>query len=175
MYTNLIKIICLKYNTFLIKLKLFFNLCAKFIVIRIITRNKVMRTHSNTTTTAKNKSSKKRILIIEDDPIAQRLMSIALLDLFKVDIKDTGEKALACFKKNHYDLILTDIGLPGISGFSISKYIRQYNNSIPIIGITAHIDNNIYRARYKTSGLNQLLIKPVMPDILANTLSYWVN
>ena len=79
----------------------------------------------------------KRILIVEDDE------KIAMLERdylessgYETVILGEGGKVIAELKKNHYDLVLLDIMLPGCSGYEICRQIRN-EIDIPILMVTA--------------------------------------
>ena len=76
----------------------------------------------STNTTA---MSKKTILIVEDDEDIQQLVGFNLIKAgFQVEYADSGEQALDKIKKQHPDLILLDIMLPGIDGIDVCKVLR---------------------------------------------------
>lgn len=82
---------------------------------------------------------KQRLLIVEDDPILGQLIS----DYFEREDWDTvlasdGELALEKFEEEIFQLILLDIMLPKLDGFSVCKKIRE-NSDIPIFFITARV------------------------------------
>ncbi|MBN1684098.1 MAG: response regulator [Gammaproteobacteria bacterium] len=123
--------------------------------------------------TPQKKILKKSLLIIEDDLITQNILKIILSSHFETDVACSAEEGWECFNKKHYDLVLTDIGLPGISGFELAKRIRKKSKDLPIIGITAHADKFASQKDFKEAGINELLMKPVLPDTLISILSFW--
>jgi two-component system KDP operon response regulator KdpE len=67
-----------------------------------------------------------RILVVDDEPQLRRVMRSTLSALgFIVDDADTGEAALQRVRKDKFDLILLDINLPGRSGLSVCREIRE--------------------------------------------------
>jgi len=85
-----------------------------------------------------DKSIVHHILIIDDEPMILKLLSIILCDIgFKVDVATSGEAGIKKIELNGYDLILTDIKMPEISGEDVLKYSRNSKNpSTPIIGMS---------------------------------------
>ncbi|KFN02584.1 DNA-binding response regulator [Bacillus clarus] len=78
----------------------------------------------------------KHILVIEDNPDIQELIREFLTaQSFTVDVVGTGTEGILLFQKNSYDLILLDVMLPDIDGYSICKIIRGQSN-VPIIMLT---------------------------------------
>ena len=103
--------------------------------------------------------AKNRILIVEDDRnIAE---SVALnLDLSGYDyqIIDDGLAAAAYLQTDHsFDLALLDIQLPGLDGFALMEYMRQYN--IPALYLTARSDV-ISRVKGLRGGAEDYIVKP---------------
>jgi len=74
-------------------------------------------------------------------------------------VADNGIDAIEIVKQNTFDVILMDIHMPGISGIEATQRIREYDNELPIIALTAvTIDENLdefYRA-----GFNEIIPKP---------------
>ena len=84
--------------------------------------------------------SKKQILIIEDEPDIQELLSFNLDNNgYKVYTASNGEKGLEVARKEHPDLILLDLMLPGIHGLDVCRIIKsdQETSGIFIIMLTA--------------------------------------
>ena len=85
-------------------------------------------------------NSKKQILIIEDEPDIQELLSFNLDNNgYKVYTASNGEKGLEVARKEHPDLILLDLMLPGIHGLDVCRIIKsdQETSGISIIMLTA--------------------------------------
>lgn len=77
------------------------------------------------------------ILIVEDNKeLSQLLCDFLRAEGYIVSIADTGEKALSYFEKYGAKLVILDIMLPGIDGFSVCKKIREQNDT-PIIIVSA--------------------------------------
>ena len=88
------------------------------------------------------------VLLVEDNKIAQLAASSLLEDNgFSTDVVGTGQAALDTLAKHHYDLILLDIGLPDIDGYTVIQQIRntekeKNSKHIPIIVLSAHVDES---------------------------------
>lgn len=120
---------------------------------------------------------KKHILIVEDNHIAQ-LTEKAILENegLIVDCAESGELALSLIEKNHYDLILMDLGLPGIDGIETTKTIRAYEAknkmvSVPIVAVTGNADPSQHKLCTEV-GMNAVIVKPLS---LANAKSLVSN
>ena len=91
------------------------------------------------------KNKKFKLLLVEDNEIAQKATVLVLASKFEceVSIANSGEEALQMADENKYDLILMDVGLPGIDGIETTLKIKQSqnpNHKIPVVAITAHTD-----------------------------------
>ena len=70
--------------------------------------------------------SKIKLLLVEDQKIAQKVAEMILSTLnFDVDVADSGEQAISLFEENRYQIVLMDLGLPGIDGFETTKRISS--------------------------------------------------
>ena len=79
----------------------------------------------------------KSILVVEDDANIQELIVEFLrAEDYNVDYASDGLEGVQLFKKNDYDLIILDIMMPNLDGYSVCKMIRK-TSSVPIIFLTA--------------------------------------
>jgi CheY-like chemotaxis protein len=112
-----------------------------------------------------------KIFLVEDNQLAGMLAQ-SILKTYGCDVSlvGTGEQAIQLFDES-YDLVLMDLGLPGIDGFAAAEQIRQQPGgaSVPIIALTANVDD-AHRARCKAAGINAMLTKPADRDTLASIL-----
>ena len=82
----------------------------------------------------------KRILVIEDEKDIQNILKAFLENAeYEVETADDGLDAINLIQKNNYDLIVLDIMLPKINGFTVCEMIRK-NSNVPIIILTALTD-----------------------------------
>ncbi|OCL90349.1 response regulator transcription factor [Arcobacter porcinus] len=101
-----------------------------------------------------------KILLLEDDYLYKESIKEFLEDLeFEVDDFEDGEKALNAIFDTKYDLLLLDIRVPKIDGFSIVKYVREASIDTPIIILTSLTDINDLSHGY-TLGCNDYIRKP---------------
>lgn len=104
-----------------------------------------------------------RFLLIEDNPIALKLLELLMHKLgYKYKSATSAETALELMKEHAFQLIITDIGLPDLSGIELTRMIRQQSNTHPpiIIGLTAHAPQETYEACL-SAGMNTVLTKPL--------------
>lgn len=81
---------------------------------------------------------KLNILLVEDDPNLSMLLQDYLeLVHYNTTLAKDGEEGLKLFKSGNFDLCILDIMMPKMDGFSLATAIREKDNSIPIIFLTA--------------------------------------
>jgi CheY-like chemotaxis protein len=78
-----------------------------------------------------------RVLMIDDDPSVREVVS-CVLDSFGYDCQTTadGVSGLARFDEGGWDLVLTDLAMPEMSGWEVAEAIRQRSPTMPIVLIT---------------------------------------
>ncbi len=102
----------------------------------------------------------KKILIVEDNKINQ-MITRKILEKHHVicDVADNGTIAIEKVKSNHFDLILMDIHMPGISGIEATIEIRKFDDQIPIVALTAvTLDENL--DEFYLNGFTDIIPKP---------------
>lgn len=79
-----------------------------------------------------------RILVVDDEVGITRVCKIALEDNgFEVDVFNDPKQALTNFKRAHYDLLLIDIKMAGMSGFDLYRELRKIDEKAMAIFMTA--------------------------------------
>jgi len=106
-----------------------------------------------------------RILIVEDDPDISAVERDYLeLSDFEADIAETGTDGLAMALEGGYDLVLLDLMLPGLDGFSVCRKIRE-KSDIPILLVTARRED-VDKIRGLGYGADDYIEKPFSPSVL---------
>ncbi len=104
---------------------------------------------------------KKRILVVEDDEEMRSLLKEFLNEEgYETDSVDNGSEAYRRLVRELFDLIITDIRMPGLTGLDILPGIRKLQPEVPIIVITAFGSEEI-RQRALERGATAYLEKPV--------------
>jgi DNA-binding response OmpR family regulator len=100
-----------------------------------------------------------RILVVDDEPRYLRLLEANLLtEGYEVSTAMDGEEGLESYSANPVDLILLDVMLPRMDGFTVCQRIRQFSN-VPIIMLTAKGEEHD-RVRGLDVGADDYLVKP---------------
>ncbi len=109
----------------------------------------------------------KKILLVEDVEfnvmIAQRMLKNWHAE---VELAENGEVAVEKVKNSKFDLILMDIQMPIMDGYTATKRIREFNQSIPIIALTASVITTDIETKAIQLGMNGCVSKPFNPNDL---------
>ncbi len=78
-----------------------------------------------------------RLLVIDDDPAVRSVLRDLLSGLgYAVDEAPGGAEGLTLFRQGGYDLVLTDLAMPGLSGWDVADAVRSMSATIPVILVT---------------------------------------
>ncbi|WP_163832866.1 response regulator [Spartinivicinus ruber] len=118
-----------------------------------------------------------RVLVVEDNQVNQQIIS-ELLSQAEIDVSvvNNGSEAIAKMRCQHYQLVLMDIQMPGLSGYQTVRRIRKLSElkDVPIIALTSNaLDGE--REKAIQAGMNDFLTKPIDPLIFYNCLSRWLK
>ncbi len=105
------------------------------------------------------------ILLLEDDPLLSKILTKHLSQKYTVTAVYDGNSALEIIENKKFDLLILDSNVPGISGLELIKELRSYNNTTPIIMITAYQDTIHLKTAF-TNGCNDYIKKPFELDEL---------
>ncbi|GGW82640.1 CHASE3 domain-containing protein [Alteromonas halophila] len=118
--------------------------------------------------------SGKRILAAEDNEI-NRMIIQEMLRKTGADLAlaENGLLAVEEFKAKPFDIVLLDIQMPEMDGLEACKIIKQHNDKVPVIAVTANVLSED-KHRYENSGFNDYLAKPMSKDMLYAKLSEYL-
>ena len=106
-----------------------------------------------------------RVLVVEDDPAMRRALEINLRARgYRVDVAVTGEQALTLVAANRPDVLIVDLGLPGISGLEVIEGVRGWN-PVPIVVLSAR-DADAAKVGALDAGADDYVTKPFSMDEL---------
>ena len=115
----------------------------------------------------------KRILLIDDDElILLALQELISAEGYHVETASRGQEGLELAERDHFDLVITDIIMPGMQGFQVCRKLRAMDRyrSTPIIMLTAKSGEED-RKRGLEAGANRFLPKPIDPGQLLQQIS----
>ncbi len=106
---------------------------------------------------------KKRLLIVEDErPLAHALELKMMHEGFDTHVASTGEEGLKEALSGKYDLILLDLILPGIDGFTILKNLKEKKSKTLVI-VLSNLGQDEDRKKAEEFGAKQYLVKSNVP------------
>jgi CheY-like chemotaxis protein len=112
-----------------------------------------------------------RILLVEDNDINIKIATQFLekWDL-EYEVAKDGQIAIDMFEKDKYHLILMDLHLPNVDGYQATSAIREKDQNIPIVALTAAAMLQ-EKEKVLSSGMNDYLTKPFKPRDLYNKIT----
>ncbi len=112
-------------------------------------------------------SSKKTLILVVDDDIRMLRMMKRMLELesFQTITANNGEAALRVFEKENPDLVLLDIMMPDMNGYTVCQHIREFSD-VPIIMVTAMGDDK-QKVEGLDTGADDYVTKPFSASELA--------
>ena len=121
-------------------------------------------------------TAKPIILVVEDDAfvrdIFQRSLERAGYDVLTAA---HGEEALASFRKGGIGLVVTDILMPELDGFRLTRTLKREAPSLPVIAISVINDVSDSRALVIAAGATLAVCKPVNPHELVKLVRQFIS
>ncbi len=113
------------------------------------------------------------IMVVEDDS-DNRLMLKLMLEMWKYRVLEAtdGIEALEKAQQSNLDLILMDVGLPGMDGFEVTRRLREFEalTNVPIIFLSGYASSQA-----EDVGATDYLVKPIDAKKLENVLSNYIE
>ncbi|WP_432261179.1 ATP-binding protein [Cupriavidus sp. TMH.W2] len=110
------------------------------------------------------------ILVVDDHPYNRLLMQQQLERLgCRPTLAAGGDEGLAVFHRHRFDVVLTDVHMPGMDGYELSRRLRAENAALPIVGLSASMAEREAQ-RCLDAGMNRCLSKPILLGDLAECL-----
>jgi signal transduction histidine kinase/CheY-like chemotaxis protein len=112
-----------------------------------------------------------RILVVEDEATVRQFLGLGLSRLgHRPVLVGDAREAQEAFEKETFDVVLTDLGLPGVSGEEVARRVKKHSPQTPVVLLTGWADQ-IKRERGSLEGVQCILGKPVTLDTLTATLA----
>lgn len=111
----------------------------------------------------------RKVLVIDDDPVVGRSFTRVLAPKgYAVIRAANGAEALEKINREEYDLVYTDIKMPGMNGLEVARAIKEARPWLPVVIVTGYgTDANLAEAR--KLGVNGFLNKPLAPETIEGT------
>ncbi len=122
---------------------------------------------------AKPAAGSHRVLVVEDNQdAADSLADLLRIFGYEVRVAYSGPAGLEAAQLFHPEIVLCDIGLPGLDGYEVARRLRSDagTTAVRLIAVTGYGDEND-RERARQAGFDEHLVKPVDPDRLLGELS----
>lgn len=107
------------------------------------------------------------VLLVDDDPVNLEVVGQLLADKYRVLVATQGEQALALVETVPVDLILLDVVMPGMDGYTVCRHLKESETvaEIPVIFVTAKSEEQFETIGFELGGVDYIT-KPVHPIIL---------
>ncbi|WP_052507811.1 response regulator [Sphingomonas hengshuiensis] len=113
-----------------------------------------------------------RVLLVEDDPAVRMLVREVLEELHyeAIEIADPSDAVPLLATDTRIDLMISDVGLPGMNGRELADIARTHRPDLPILFITGYAENATLRAGFLGTNMT-MITKPFTLDSLATRIS----
>ncbi|HZL78846.1 MAG TPA: sigma-54 dependent transcriptional regulator [Candidatus Limnocylindrales bacterium] len=112
----------------------------------------------------------RRVLIVDDDPGQRSLLDSFLRGQgFETVLADSGERAIELLPAGKFDMMISDVRMPGLSGLETLRRVRQQSAALPVLLVTAYADIREAVVAMRDGALNYLA-KPIDLDELLATV-----
>jgi len=111
-------------------------------------------------------SAIRKILVVDDDPVVSKSIDRVLASKgYAVISAKNGEEALSKLGTESYDLVFTDIKMPGMSGLEVAERVKAAQPWLPVVIVTGY-GTDAYEARAAAAGVSDFLRKPLSPEMI---------
>jgi DNA-binding NtrC family response regulator len=110
-----------------------------------------------------------QLLVVDDDDVIRDTLYELLSEHYVCQTAETAEKALAKLKTDTYDVVLTDLSMPGLSGLELLGHVRQLYPNTPVIIISGISDRAHAEGLIKIGAFDYLL-KPFRLEVVESSV-----
>lgn len=108
----------------------------------------------------------RKVLVVDDDPVVGKSFNRVLSGKgYAVITACNGEEALGKLRTENYDVVFTDIKMPGMSGLEVAERVKASQPWLPVVIITGY-GTDANEARAKAAGVAGFLHKPLSPEMI---------
>jgi signal transduction histidine kinase/CheY-like chemotaxis protein len=134
--------------------------------LKIASDNEVLKTNKK----KEYNFNSEKVLLVEDNLINVMVAKQILEKVnLTVEVANDGLEAVKMVKEKRFDIILMDIQMPVMDGYTASKEIRKFNKYIPILALSASVFMEV-KDKMEESGMNGFIFKPFDPEELLNQI-----
>jgi CheY-like chemotaxis protein len=114
-------------------------------------------------------NASRKVLVVDDDPAVRKSIDRVLTGKgYAVITAENGEEALRKLNEEKYDLVYTDIRMPGISGLEVAEQVKARKPWTPVVIITGY-GTDAAQARAKAAGVSSFVHKPLSPEMIEDS------
>lgn len=118
---------------------------------------------------------KARILVVEDEETVRNVLIRSLAQVpHEVTTAENGEEGIELFKSQRFDMVLTDLGMPGLSGWEVCRRIKEISPGTPV-GMITGWGMELDQEKVKEVGFDFLISKPFDFHQLLKTVNETIN
>src|SRR5471032_1250121 len=111
----------------------------------------------------------RKVLVVDDDPAVRKSIDRVLSSKgYAVITAENGEEALRKLNEAKYDLVYTDIRMPGMSGLEVAERVKARRPWTPVVIITGY-GTEAAEARAKAAGVSGFVHKPLSPEMIEDS------
>ena len=111
----------------------------------------------------------RKVLVVDDDPVVRKSFNRVLSGKgYAVITAENGEEALRKLAEEKYDVVYTDIRMPGMDGLEVAERVRARRPWTPVVIITGY-GTEAAEARAEAAGVANFLHKPLTPEMIAGS------
>ena len=108
----------------------------------------------------------RKVLVVDDDPVVGKSFDRVLSGKgYAVITARNGEDALRKLNNENYDVVFTDIRMPGMSGLEVAERVKASQPWLPVVIVTGY-GTDAYEARAEAAGVSGFLRKPLSPEMI---------
>jgi len=108
----------------------------------------------------------RKVLVVDDDPAVRKSIDRVLTSKgYAVITAENGEEAMRKLNEEKYDLVYTDIRMPGMSGLDVAEQVKARKPWTPVVIITGY-GTDAAQARAKAAGVASFVHKPLSPEMI---------
>ena len=112
-----------------------------------------------------------KILIVDDDPEVNEVLELMLTQMgHEVTAVTQGQEAIARLGQDTYDMVITDVFMPEVSGWEVVEAVKQKSPETPVVFITgwgAQLD----REQINGSGVDGIITKPFSKQAISDEIA----
>ena len=116
-----------------------------------------------------------KILIVDDEKAIRDVLSDTLSFLgYEVTVASSGHEGLSLFLNNSFELVFTDMHMPGMDGWTLARHIKDKSPNTPVVLITGSEKETVMK-RFKGSFVDTVIFKPLSLEDIQKTVQGFLH